>query len=78
VPTARFVLAARTKTAKLLSELIPSTQSRMSDGGFVLVRVTNNVPVFGTELFFLRNGAAFANVAPIPLPDAVNYTPPQP
>jgi len=78
VPTARFVLAARTKTAKLLGELIPATQSRLSDGGFVLVRVTNNVPVFGGELFFLRNGAAFANVAPIPLPANVNYTPPQP
>ncbi len=78
VPTARFVLAARTKTAKLLNELIPSAQTRISDGGFVLVRVANNVPVFGTELFFLRNGAAFANVAPVPLPASVNYTPPQP
>ena len=78
VATARFVLAAKTKRAKLLSELIPATQSRISDGGFVLIRVTNNVPVFGGELFFLRNGAAFANVAPVPLPSNVNYTPPQP
>jgi hypothetical protein len=78
VPTARFILAARTKTAKLLGELIPSTQSRLSDGGFVLVRVTNNVPVLGGELFFLRSGAAFANVVPVPLPGNVNYTPPQP
>jgi hypothetical protein len=78
VATARFVLPAKRKTAKLLGELIPATQARASDGGFVLVRVTNGVPVFGAELFFLRNGSAFANVAPVALPPNVNYSPPQP
>src|SRR5207247_658874 len=61
VSTARFVLPARTKTARLLGEMIPATQTRMSDGGFVFVRTTNAVPIFGSEIFFLRSGAAFAN-----------------
>jgi hypothetical protein len=78
VATARFVLPARTKIARVLRELIPATQARTSDGGFVFVRTTNNVPVVGMELFFLQTGAFFANVAAVPLPAGINYTPPQP
>ena len=62
VSTAKFVLPAKTKVAKLLGEMIPATQSRTSDGGFVFVRTTDGVD-FGNEFFFLRSGAAFANVA---------------
>ena len=53
VSTAKFVLPAKTKVARLLGEMIPATQSRTSDGGFVFVRTTNGVPIFGNELFFL-------------------------
>jgi len=76
VPTAKFVLPAKTKVARLLGEMIPATQSRTSDGGFVFVRTTNGVPIFGNELFFLRSGAAFANVAAAPLASGASYTPP--
>jgi hypothetical protein len=76
IATAKFVLPAKTKVAKLLSELIPATQSRSSDGGFVFVRTTNGVPIFGNELFFLRSGAAFANVAAAPLASGISFSPP--
>ena len=76
-PTARFTLAAKTKVAKLLSELIPASQTRASDGGFIYTHTTNAVPIFGAELFFLRNGAAFANVPAALLPPGVTYSPPQ-
>jgi hypothetical protein len=58
--------------------MIPATQTRMSDGGFVFVRTTNAVPIFGSEIFFLRSGAAFANVAAAPLAPGVSFTPPAP
>jgi hypothetical protein len=76
--TARFTLPAKTRRARLLSELIPGTQSRSSDGGFVYVRSANNVPLFGMELFFLRNGAAMANVSAEAVPMGITYTAPYP
>src|SRR5205085_6135316 len=77
VPTARFNLPARSKDARLLQQLIPATQTRAWDGGFMFVRTTNNVPIFGTELFFLRDGIAMANVPASSLPSPVTYTPPR-
>jgi hypothetical protein len=58
-PTARFTLSPRGKTARLLSELIPQTQS--VNGGFVFVR-TSGIPIFAMELFSLRKGGPIANV----------------
>ena len=78
VPTAKFTLNAGTKVAKLLSELLPQTQKRTSDGGFVFVRTTNNVPLYGIELFFSRNLLVFINVAASTLPQGITYTPPAP
>ena len=43
----------------------------------MFVRTTNNVPIFGTELFFLRDGIAMANVPASSLPSPVTYTPPR-
>jgi hypothetical protein len=71
IPTARFTLAAGQKTAKLLSELIPQTQTRTGDGGFVFVRSTQ--PLYGIELFFTRNLSILSNVA---AGDGAGYTPP--
>jgi hypothetical protein len=71
VPTARFNLAAGQKTAKLLSELVPQTQTRTGDGGFVFVRSTQ--PLFGIELFFTRTLSILSNVA---AGDGIGYTPP--
>lgn len=61
VSTARFSLAAGQRTAKLLSELIPQTQTRTGDGGFVFVRSTQ--PLYGIELFFTRTLSILSNVA---------------
>ena len=77
VPTATFTVPAGRRVAKLLQEWIPQTQTRSSDGGFIFIRVTNFVPLYGLQLFFLRSGAAFANVpASKVAPDA--YSPPAP
>ncbi len=78
VATARFTLAAGAKTAKLLSELIPQTQARTSDGGFVFVRTTNAVPIHAIQLFFTRDLKILANVSGVTLPAGINYTPPNP
>jgi len=61
-PTAAFTLPAGSKKAFLLQEVTPQTQARTSDGGFVFVRTTNAVQIFGIELFFLRSGLVYANV----------------
>jgi hypothetical protein len=71
VPTARFTLNAGAKTAKLLSELIPQTQQRTSDGGFIFISSTQ--PLYGIELFFTRNLRILANVA---AGAAGSFTPP--
>jgi hypothetical protein len=73
VPTARFTVNAGAKTAKLLSELIPQTQQRTSDGGFIFVSSTQ--PLYGLELFFLRNLRILANVA---AGSGTGFTPPIP
>lgn len=75
VPTARFTLAPRTKTAKLLSEIVPQTGNRTSDGGFVYVRST--VPLHGIQLFFTRDLQILANVSGRALLPGT-YTPPAP
>ena len=65
---ARFNLSAGSTKAFLLGELLPRTQTRTADGGFVVVRSRNGVPLSGLELFFLRNGRVFANVPGNPAP----------
>lgn len=75
VPTASFILPARTKMAKVINELVPAA---LHDDGFVLVRTTNNVPLYGTELFFSRDLKVIANVAAGTLDPSITYTPPAP
>jgi hypothetical protein len=75
-PAAAFTLAPGTKIAKLLNDpWIPNAQT---NGGFVFVRTTNSVPLFGIELFFLSNLALLSNVAPGALATGITYTPPAP
>jgi hypothetical protein len=71
---ANLALPAGTKTAKLLSELVPQTQRRAADGGFVFVR--SNVPLFGIELFFTRDLKILSNVAAGRIVPGVTYIPP--
>jgi hypothetical protein len=69
---ATFSLQPGTNTARLLRELVPLTQNRTSDGGFVFVR--SSVPIYGIELFFSRNLQILANVPAIP---GTTFVPPQ-
>jgi hypothetical protein len=71
VPTAQFTLNAGAKTAKLLKDLIPQTQQRLNDGGFIFI--TSTQPLFGIELFFTRNLRILANVA---AGSGTGFTPP--
>jgi hypothetical protein len=70
-----FSLGAGANTARLLRELIPQTQTRTSDGGFVFVRST--LPIYGIELFFLRNLQVIGNVAAGRLGPGITFVPPQ-
>src|SRR5439155_15609183 len=74
-PAAAFTLAAGSKRAFLLGDVVPQTQTRTTDGGFVFVRTKNAVPIFGLELFFLRSGLVYANV-PGSLLLGVGFPPP--
>ena len=77
-PLATFTLGAGQKTAKLLSELVPQTQTRASDGGFVYVRTTNDVELYGVELFFTRDLTILSNVTAGSIASGITYTPPLP
>ena len=75
-PAAAFTLAPGAKIAKLINDpWIPNAQT---NGGFVFVRTTNDVPLYGIELFFLSNLALLSNVAPGALATGITYTPPAP
>jgi hypothetical protein len=69
-----FSLQPGSNTAKLLRELIPQTQTRTSDGGFVFVR--SSLPIFGIELFFSRNLQVLANVSAGKLAPGITFVPP--
>jgi hypothetical protein len=70
-----IVIAAGDKIARLLSEWIPQTQTRASDGGFVYIR--SNVPIYGIELFFRRDLRVLSNVPAFVLGPNEIFTPPQ-
>jgi hypothetical protein len=76
VATARIVLKPGTKIAKLLSELIPQTQTRTTDGGYLFIRA--DAPIYGTEVFFSRSLLILANVAAGKVLPGITYSPPPP
>jgi hypothetical protein len=76
IGSANITVPAGQKVARLLSEWIPQTQTRSSDGGFVFVRST--VPLYGTELFFTRDLRFLANVPAFGLGTTEQFTPPPP
>jgi hypothetical protein len=71
---ATFTLAGR--QAALLSQLVPQVLQRTGDGGWVFIRSTNNVPLFGFELFGHSILPILANVQGFPLPPGSTFTPP--
>ncbi|PYS14824.1 MAG: hypothetical protein DMG15_06755 [Acidobacteria bacterium] len=70
-----FPLQFGTKVARLLSEWIPATQNRTSDGGFIFV--LSDLPLFGVELFFTRNMQVVGNIPTVKIPPG-SYVPPTP
>jgi hypothetical protein len=64
IGTTSLSLQPNSSAARLLRDLIPQTQTRTSDGGFVFVQST--VPIYGIELFFSRSLQVLANVAAAP------------
>jgi hypothetical protein len=75
VATAAFTIPAGTKRAYLLTELVPASTA---DDGFVFVRSTNGVPLYGFELFFSRDVKIISNVPSGALAAGISFTPPSP
>ena len=59
---ASFTLPGKSKTAFLLGDVIPQTQTRSGDGGYVYIGSVDGVQIYGIELFFLRSGRVYSNV----------------
>lgn len=78
VATAIVRLNPGQKRALLLSELIPATQNRSSDGGFIFLRSTTGAAVTGLELFFTRSGTILSHINGSSLPVGLRYFPPPP
>jgi hypothetical protein len=74
IGNAKVTIPAGQKIARLLSEWIPQTQTRTSDGGFIFVSST--VPLYGMELFFSRDLRFLANVPAFGLGATEQFTPP--
>lgn len=78
-PNASFTVAPGTKVARVLNELVPGVDNL---GGFVFVRTTNAVPLFGIELFFRKNLneelSLLSNVSPGAVAPGITYMPPPP
>ena len=62
------------KIANVIHELIP--QTRGVNGGYIYVRSTNGVPLYGIELFYTEDLKVLSNVAAAKLVGGVAYEPP--
>ncbi len=72
-PAAAFTLPAGQKIARLLDQWIPAANT---NGGFVYVKTTNGVEIYGLELFFLSNLALLSNVAAGSIDSGIMFIPP--
>jgi hypothetical protein len=71
-----FTLSAGSKRAGLLSGFIPPSAGK--EAGFIFVRTSNNVPIYGIELFFTQNLSVLANVAAGAIAPGITFNPPLP
>ena len=71
---AGFSLPPNTRRTSVLSEFVSESNS---NGGWVFVRTTNNVPILGFELFGHSLLPILANVQGFALPATSVYTPPR-
>ncbi len=74
IGTTHLALEPGNKLANVIHELIPET--RGVNGGFVYIRSSNNVPVYGIELFYTEDLKIVSSVAGAPLKGGVSYVPP--
>jgi hypothetical protein len=72
---ASFTLPRGTKIARQLTEWVPASSF---DDGFVFVRTTNNVPLFGMQLFYSRDNRVIANIPAAGIDPSITFTPPAP
>jgi hypothetical protein len=73
--TASFAIAGQSKKTFLLSDVVPATQNRATDSGYIFVRSTNGAGLYGTALFFLRSGRVYSTVPATSL-SGLSFTPP--
>lgn len=74
-PSATFTLAPGSMDVHLLNEYVPASNS---NGGFVYLRSSNNVPLYAYELFFRSALDLISNVAAGVIDPSITYTPPAP
>ncbi len=73
---ASFTVAANSRRTALLSEFVSQVLQRASDGGWVFLRTTNNVPLLGFELFGQAIAPVLANVQGFALASTSTFAPP--
>jgi hypothetical protein len=73
---ASFSVAPNTRRTALLSEFVPQLLQRSSDGGWVFLTTTNNVPLLGFELFGHFAYPILANVQGFAVPGSSTFMPP--
>jgi hypothetical protein len=73
VGSTSFTLPHGTKIARQLTDWIPSSTA---DDGFVYVRTTNNIPLYGIQLFYTRDARTIANVPANGIDPSITFTPP--
>jgi hypothetical protein len=61
IGSATMTIEAGQKISNVIHEIIP--QTRGINGGFVYVRSTNDVPLFGIELFYTQDLKVLSNIA---------------
>jgi len=76
IGNASFTVDAGKKLANVIHEWIP--QTRGINGGFVFLRTSNNVRLYGTELFYTEDLKVLSSIAAAKLNPGVSYSPPSP
>lgn len=76
IGSATFSLSGSARRTALLSEFVPSALQRQSDGGWLFIQTTNNVPLLGFELFGQGVAPILANVQGFALASNSTFTPP--
>lgn len=74
IGSATMNISAGERIAKVIHDVIPETKG--VNGGYVYVRTTNAVPLYGIELFYTEDLKVLSNVVAGKLVPGVTYVPP--